>query len=362
MATSRKTLQLDLLQLNALNFKTSSNTNIPSTFVLSANGDGTTSFNSISSLTTLGYNTISVPGQSNLYSASTSGLLHFSSLTSDIFISTSQSNSFIMFGLPNIVSTINSTILITQTSTLNSVLPSTCIGLENEILRDILPPYVGNTMASTMFNILTYPNIYSSINYTGSSGVSVLSTLSNLSQSGTAAFSSFQYNFTSFSQYINPNGSSRVFLEINPSFTFSQVSAPSSISSTVLFPEGNPSIKNLLSISSHLIYDNGLIVPVVTSGIQQYIPVTSFQPYGYSTNTKVLSNTFIQPMRMEINSSLLYPTSPNFSLQHYLSDAVAYKTTDIVRSGLEKSTIQINTMIGDKNSVFIRITNSGNQF
>ena len=36
-------------------------------------------------------------------------------------------------------------------------------------------------------------------------------------------FSSFQYDFTNFTQYINPNGSSRIFLEYNPSFTFSHI-------------------------------------------------------------------------------------------------------------------------------------------
>ena len=38
MTTARKTMQLDILQLNSLNFLTSSNTAIPSSFVLTATG------------------------------------------------------------------------------------------------------------------------------------------------------------------------------------------------------------------------------------------------------------------------------------------------------------------------------------
>lgn len=375
MATSRKTLQLDLLQLNALNFKTTSNTNIPSSFVLYANGNGTTSFASISSLTTLGYNSISVPGQATLYSPSTNGSLNLSSLTSDIYISTVQSNSLIWIGLPNITSTIVSTV----STVLDVVLPSTCFGLSNNYQslisgssNYITNTTIPNTMASTMSNILTYPNIYSTIQYGGSSGLNVMSKIgtSTIAASGTGYFSSLQYNFTYFTKYINPNGSSRLFLEYNPSFTFSQVSAPSSISSVSLYPEGNSSIVNLLSISSHILCDmSGIITPVIGSGVQQYIPVTSFQPLGFSTNTRTLSNSFMNPMRMEISSGLLL--SPNlrtttFSVQHYLSSAIAYKITtpsiNISRTGLENSTVQINNSIGDDNNVFIKIYNSGNKF
>ena len=392
MGTSRKTLQLDLLQLNALNFKSSSNTNIPSTFILSANGDGTTSFNPISSFMHLGYTTISVPGQKSLDAISTNLTLSFSTST-ELFISTSYTRGIVWLDI-NATSTV--------TSTINSVMASTVTTLDNNLINSLInvntilldtvdnlgtlgyistaslrstvnglgtigyisTATLANTMASTMYNILTYPNIFSSIKYNGKTGLTNFSTPTDLSVSGTASFSSFQYNFNNFSQYINPNGSSRVFLEFQPNFTFSQVSAPSNISSVSLYPDGNSSIKDLLSISSHLVYYSTNTLPIIASGIQQYIPVTSLQPFGYSTNTRVLSNSFIQPMKMEIDS-LLLNTNTSFGLQHYISDAVSYKlvdNSDISRTGLENSNVLINNSVGDRNSVFIQIYNSGNQF
>ena len=379
MATSRKTMQLDLLQLNALNFKSTSNTNIPSTFLLSANGDGTTSFNSLSSFVHYGYTTVCVPGQKSLEAMSTNLKLAFST-SSELFISTSYTNGIVWLDI-NVTSTV--------TSTLNSVMISTVSTLDNNLINALVnvntvlglrlgstiqglgtanyisSATLANTMASTMYNILTYPNIYSSIKYDGESGVTNFSTPVDLSVSGTASFSSFQYNFNNFTDYINPNGSTRVFLDFYPNFTFSQVSAPSNISNVNLYPDGNSSIKDLISISSHLVYYNaGNTVPVIASGIQQYIPVTSFQPFGYSTNTRVLSNTFIQPMKMEIDS-LLLNTNTSFGLKHYISDALSYKLldhSDISRTGLENSNVQINNSVDDRNSVFIQIYNSGNVF
>lgn len=322
MATSRKTLQLDTLQLNALNFKTTSNTSIPSSFVLYSVGDGTTSFGAVSSLTRLGYDTISVPGQSSLHATSTNLTLTFSTST-ELFISTTQ-NGIVWLDI-NATSTI--------TSTINSVI------------------------TSTMHNILTYPNICSTILYNGNTGSNTMSLINDISDSGTAYFTSLNYDFTDFTQYINPKGS-RIFVDYTPSFTFSQVSAPSSISSVDLYREGDPAIKNLISLSSYFTYN---AYNVDTSAIQQYIPITSFQPFGYTTNTRVLSNTFIQPMTMELNSSIFLHNHTNLSLQHYLSDAIAYITTDVERSGFENLDFVINNSIGDRNSFFIRIINSGNE-
>jgi hypothetical protein len=265
-----------------------------------------------------------------------------------------------------------------MSTVLDVVLPSTTVGLSNNYQSLItgVSNYITNTVIpSTMSNILTYPNIYSTIKYDGASGFVSTPTVTALVNSGTAYFSSFQYDFTYFTSYINPNGSSRLFLEFSPSFTFSQVMVPSSISTASLFPVGSSNIVNLLSMSSHLIYvstnDNG-IYPVLGSGIQQYIPVTSVQPYGYTPPYGNLSNTFYQPMRMEISSGLLLSpslASTRFSIQHYLSSSIGYVTTsgsppstNVTRSGLQTSTAQINNSIGDNNSVFIKIYNSGNKF
>ena len=365
--TSRKTMQLDLLQVNALNFKTTSNTNIPSSFILYAVGDGTTAFTSVSSLVTLGYTSVSVPGQVTIKATDSSEILTISSITSDIYISTNTG--ICWFGIPNLTSTINSTIL----STISYMLPSTFNGTSNVIQSNInsanaiTNSNITSVIASTMYNILSYPNICSTIGYVGNNGLTPLQGLTNTAVSGTAYFSSLQYNFSNFTQYINPNGSSRVFIDYSPNFLFSQVSAPSSISSIALYPEGNSYIKDTLSISSYVTYLNsGNLVPIDKSALQQYIPVTSFQPFGFSTNTRVLSNSFIQRMTMEIDSKELLNSNSAVSLMHYISDAVVYKTvdpTDVSRTGLENSNVLINIDAdNDKNIVFVRIVNSGNQY
>lgn len=337
MATSKKTLQLDLLQLNSLNFLTSSNTPIPSSFVLYARGNGTTSFDSISSIVSLGYNTITIPGQRTINSSNTSNVLTLSSLSRDLILSTTQISSIIHIGIPSLTSTINSTI--------NSV------------------------VASTMFNILTYPNIYSSIYYRGNTGLTPFSTLANnasLSNSGSAFFSSLSYNFSSFSQYINPNGSSRVFVEYFPNFTFSPVVTPSSISSLALYPDNNSSIKNIISLSTHMIYTNaGSNVPVVQSGTQQYINLTSIKTFSTLTANYIrpLSNSFAQTINFELDS-LAVRSNFNFGLLHYISDGVSAVKSDVgfdvLRTGFERPSTIINMSVNDRNIIFMRIINSGN--
>jgi hypothetical protein len=218
-----------------------------------------------------------------------------------------------------------------------------------------------------MYNTLTYPNITSSISYKGNSGLTNMLVYPQLSNTF-SLFSSITYNFSSISNYINPNGSSRMFLEYYPNFTFSPVITPSSISSVTLYPEGNSSIKNVISLSSHLTYYNPINnsnITIPKSGVQQYINVNATYPFNaYSTMTyRPSSNSFIQPIHIEIDSSI---ASYNFNLLHYISDGSASLKTiggnDVVRSGLERSTLNINNNVGDKNSVFVRITNSGNQF
>lgn len=344
MASSRKTLQLDLLQLNALKFYTSSNTPMPSSLVLTASGNGQTFFTSISSIVGSFFKTVDVPGENSLNAPSTNATLTITTNTPEVFISTNPVSTALYINVP-VVSTIVSTILSIQTSTIQSI------------------------QASTMFNILNYPNIVSSVQYKGVSGIHGLSALATspaLSNSGTALFSSFQYNFSSMSRYINPNNSSRMYIDYYTNFTFAPVVAPSSISSLALYPDGNSSIKSVLSLSSHFIYVSGNSnVPVLKSGIQQYIPITSSYPYSVSSflNHRVLSNGFIQPLKMEFDTTLM---NCNVSLIHYISDGMAsIKTTggnDVFRTGLETSTFIINNSINDRNIVFVNINNSGNQF
>ena len=215
-ATARKTMQLDILQLGSLKFLTNSNTPIPSSLVLSANGDGTTSFTSVSSLINYYYTSVSVPGQTILTAGTTNSILNISSMSSELYLSTNSDGSALNIGIPSLASTI--------TSTLNYALPST--------LNKLLP-----ILPSSLYNLLAYPNIASTISYQGIQGNNYISTISTGANVG--FFSSFQYNFSNFTKYLNPNGSSRMFIEYYPNYIFSPVITPSSISNLVIYQEGN---------------------------------------------------------------------------------------------------------------------------
>jgi len=322
---------LDILQLNALKFYSSSNSPIPSSLVLTAKGNGETYFTSISSIIGSFYQSIATPGQVTMNAPSTTATLNISSQTNEVFFSTNNISSILFIGVP-VVSTLTSTIRSVQ--------------------------------ASTMFNILNYPNIVSSIAYNGISGRQNMSTISN---SGNAFFSTIQTNFSNFSRYINPNNSSRMFVDYYPSLTFAPVVTPSSISSLALYPEGNSSIKSVISLSSHFMYVNnaGSNIPVNKSGIQQYIPITASYPYSVSSflNPRVLSNTFVTPMRLEFDTTVI---NSNVSIVHYISDGMGSIKTiggnDVFRTGIETSTFVINTNLNDRNILFVNINNSGNAF
>ena len=343
MASSRKTLFLDLLQLNALKFYGSNNTPMPSSTVLAAKGNGETYFTSISSLMCYTFQNIFVPGQQKL-STPVSATLTISPLSTELILSTNNVTTTLFIGIPSLPSTINSTIISVQTSTLNSV------------------------QASTMYNVLNYRNILSSITYNGNVGkmnVSTLATNNTLADSGNAQFSSLQYNLSSFASYINPNGSTKLFIDYYPNISFPPVMLPSSISSTTLFPEGNSSIVSLISLSSHCMYvgNNGSNIAVPKSGIQQYFPVTSCYPYSLSSlSTRITSNLYAQPFKIEFDTALI---NSNISVVHYLSSSVGSVRPmigasgfDVFRSGLDSSNIVINKTVRDKTSVFVTITNN----
>jgi hypothetical protein len=299
-ASAKKILELDLLSLRALNFKNSSNQNIPSSFVLYAKGNGQTAFTSISSISGNSFDKISVPGQQTVSSTNVNTTLTLSSLYKDLTLSTSTSNTI-------------------------------------------------------FFNITTYPSFTSTLLYSGLSGLQNMSTTDTtvtLLNKGTTVFSSVQLNLSNFIPYINPNGSTKAFLDYTPFYQFPTVAAPSSISSFTLFPNtSNLLVRTFMKFSTNVQYfDNSNRVQSMTSILpEQYIPIDSLYPYGVSTNTRLSSNTFNQPMKLEINTpTLLTLSNKSIFLDHYIIDAMAYKVSGAIlgsnvsnRSGFETTTINM---------------------
>ena len=307
MATSKKTLELDLLSLKALNFKNTSNQNIPSSLVLSAVGNGTTTFTSISSIAGNPYDKISVPGQNTISSSLINTTLTLSSLYNDLVLST-------------------------------------------------------NTSSVVFFNITTFPSFISTLQYTGNSnaiGMSTTDTAVTLINSGTAVFSSLQLNLGNYKRYINPNGTTRAYLDFYPYFQFPPVVANSTISSFTLFPDGqNNTVKNYIPISTIVqYYDNSNTIQSMSNTLN-YMNVTSLYPYTVSTNTRILSNTFNMPIKIELNTLLLSSlNNPSIFLDHYMIDAMAFKSNapffnNIGRSGFENRSVTILPQ-----SLFLTINN-----
>lgn len=309
-ATSKKTLELDLLSLRALNFKNSSNQNIPSSFVLYSKGNGQTDFTSISSIAGNSFDKISVPGQQTVSSSVVNTTLTLSSLYKDLTLSTSTSNVVFM-------------------------------------------------------NITTYPSFTSTLLYSGLSGLKNMSTTDTvvtLLNTGTTVFSSVQLNLSNFIPYINPNGSTRAFLDYTPTYQFPTVVAPSSISSFALTNE--LLVRTYMTISTNVqYYDNSnRIQSMATILPEQYIPINSLYPYSVSTNTRLTSNTFNQPVKLELNTpTLLTLSNKSIFLDHYVIDAMAYKVSGTFlgsnvsnRSGFETTTVN---MLGT-NPLYLTISNT----
>jgi hypothetical protein len=307
MASSKKTLELDLLSLKALNFKNTSNQNIPSSLVLSAVGNGTTSFTSISSIVGNPYDKISVPGQMTISSSLVNTTLTLSSIYSDLVLST-------------------------------------------------------NVSSIVYFNITTLPSIVSTLEYTGRSNAINMSTVDSavtLVNTGTAVFSSLQLNLSNYKRYINPNGTTRAFLDFFPYFQFPTVVAPSTISSFSLYPDGvNNTVKNYIPVSTNVqYYDNSNTIQTMSNNYN-YMNVTSIYPYSVSTNTRLLSNTFNMPIKFELNTLLLLSlNNPSIFLDHYMIDAVAFKSNaplydNVGRSGFETRSVTILPQ-----SLFLTINN-----
>jgi len=314
-ASSKKTLYLDWLQLKQLSFKSSSNTNIPSSFVLTAKGDGTTYFTSLSSINQMGFTDILVPGQTTLNS---NLQLNLSSFANDIVYSTNSVSSILYIGTN-----------------------------------------ISGSLASTMKNILTYPSFTSSINYLGNLGQTLLAPLTP--NNPNANFTSLEFNASNFIQYINPNGSTRMFLDYYPTFIFSPVVAPSSISSITLFPEGHSSLKSLINISSHMYYTTGgSNITIIPSGVQQYMPITSFYGYGVSSASRYTSNVFNQHMKMQVDTSVLYSNPvKTYNVMHYVSSSLVFKAEgNVIRTGLEDA--NTNIVVPFQNTVFVTLNNSAN--
>ena len=307
MASSKKTLELDLLSLKALNFKNISNQNIPSSLVLSAVGNGTTIFTSISSIVGNPYDKISVPGQMTISSSLVNTTLTLSSIYSDLVLST-------------------------------------------------------NVSSIVYFNITTFPSIVSTLQYTGRSNAINMSTVDSavtLVNTGTAVFSSLQLNLSNYKRYINPNGTTRAFLDFFPYFQFPTLVAPSTISSFSLYPDGvNNTVKNYIPVSTNVqYYDNSNTIQSMSNNYN-YMNVTSIYPYSVSTNTRLLSNTFNMPIKFELNTLLLSSlNNPSIFLDHYMIDAVAFKSNaplydNVGRSGFETQSVTILPQ-----SLFLTINN-----
>lgn len=311
MVTAKKTLELDLLSLKGLNFKNTSNQNIPSSLVLYAVGNGQTGFTSISSIAGNSFDKISVPGEVTISSSLINTTLTLSSIYKELTLSTSTSNVIFM-------------------------------------------------------NITSYPSFTSTIQYNGLSGsknMSTIDTFPSLLVTGTTIFSSVQLNLSNFIPYLNPNGSTRAFLEYTPSFQFPTVVAPSSISSFTLFPNSsNLLVRTNMAFSTNVKYYDNTNTIQSMNGQEQYMAINSLYPYSISTNTRLMSNTYNQPMKLELNTqTLLSLTNKSIFLDHYVVDSMAYKIGDSIlgsnvsnRSGFETRSVNI---LGT-NPLFLTIANT----
>jgi hypothetical protein len=275
MATSIKSLDSDLITLREIHVRSATNGYIPQKHILISDGIGNAYWNSISSIYNIPYDTVADPYGSTLLAKDTNNTIRFRTNGIDglLNIYVNRSNSTLTFNnaapntlvsqgsvpivsrtaaiqMPNseniIMSTSQSTLKFVgvgdiQLSTITdlrtvffSISSFTSAGYAD--LSAVARGWIGYT-ASSHSTSVGYASFVSSIPYSttfggvswdwsGSMGSNVpMSTVEVYPSysTGDVYFSTVQFNIAPFIRYINPDSTTRMFLEVNPNYLFQRM-------------------------------------------------------------------------------------------------------------------------------------------
>jgi hypothetical protein len=376
MAASLRTIDTDQITLRQVSVRSPTNGYIPQSYVLISDGAGAAYWNSVSSITTNAYNTVSDPYGSTLTAVQIGNTLPFSTTGIQglfkIYVNTANSTLTFSNAAPNL--------LVAQTSVANvsrvaaQIVPNS----ENIVMSSSQSTLkfigVGDIQLSTVTDLRTVFFSISSFTASGYSDLSgetrawrpfAYSTLStnagyasfissipfstaysvgsnrvynwdwsrslgsqipmstveqypNYYSTGDVYFSTASFSMAPFLRYIHPNSTTKVFLEVNPSYFFQR-----------MYLGHSTPINLVKEFSTFVQYESP------TTG-RQILAKASYGGYMFSQMSNAYSSNFydtqvkleLDPAILTNNAAIDGPNGAYYTLYHRIPGAMANLVSD----------------------------------
>ncbi|NBV77503.1 hypothetical protein EBR66_05050 [bacterium] len=406
MAASLKTLDSDVITLRQINIRSATNGYIPNRHILISDGIGDAYWNSISSIYANPYDTVADPYGSTLAAKDTNNTLRFRTSGVDgllnIYVNASNSTLTFSNAAPNTLVSQTSVPIVSRTaaiqmpnsenitmSTSQSTLKFVGVGdIQLSTITDLRTVFfsissftsagyadlsaVGRGWigyeASSHSTSVGYASFVSSIPYSTTCGAVAWdwsrSIGSNIAMStveaypsystGDVYFSTVQFNIAPFIRYINPNSTTRMFLEVNPNYLFQRM----------YLGKSSP---------MHLVKNFSSFVQYETTRGPQILEMASQGSYMLSQQSNAYSsNYFNTQVKLELdvntvarNASLDGVSAGYYTLYHRIPAAMASLESDgycgqVIsgRGGFSNSVyVNVDNYTPLSNAVFLHIYN-----
>jgi hypothetical protein len=409
MASGYQTLDTNSILLRNIYAKYPSNGTIPSRYILIADGAGGTNWDSVSSITPLGYTAVVDPSGNKMYAGEVGNELRVSTVgvgglfgasvdfvTSTFTLSNGTPNLLVGQTSVPAVSRIAASIVPSPEnifySTTQSTLKFLGVGdLQLSTVADLRAvffsissfsakgyadlsaetrawrPYVYSTNSTsagyaTFISSLPVSSLFTSPygpegwDWASSLGTGLrLSTVEAYPNytSGDALFSTVSFNMAPFMRYIHPNSTTKMFLEMQPNYFFPRMFLGTSTPYTLM-----KEFSTFVEYQSPL-YGRQILGSAVHGGY-----MTSQQSNAYA------SNYFNSPLKLELDTAALASNylrdayHANYTVYHRIPGAMAALSNDGycdyligTRGGFSNATPTYDNMTSRSNAVFLHVYN-----
>lgn len=408
MASGNQTLDTNSILLRTIYARYPSNGTIPSRYILIADGSGATFWNSVSSITPLGYTAIRDSEGIPMYAGDVGNELRTSTIgIGGLFSATvnlANSNFTFSNGAPNLLVAQNTVPNVSRIaaeivpnpenifySTTQSTLKFIGVGdIQLSTVTDLRAvffsissftasgyadlsaearawrPYVYSTNSTsagyaTFISSLPVSSLFSTVfgqegwNWAGDLGsnlrLSTVETYPNYA-TGDVYFSTVSFNMAPFMQYIQPNSTTKMFLEFQPSYFFPR-----------LFLGNTAPYTLLKEFSTFVQYESPLYGKQILSTATHGTYLASQQSNIYT------SNYFNTPLKLELDTNVLRNNyirdayHVNYTVYHRIPGAMASLIQDGcdnfigARGGFSNATPLYENWMSRSNSVFLHVYN-----
>lgn len=404
MASGYQTLDTNSILLRTIYARYPSNGPIPEKFILIADGAGGTNWGSVSSITPLGFTAIVDPSGTKMYAGDVGNELRISTIgvggLFQAYVDSATSTFTFSNAAPNLLVALDSVPAVSRVaasvvpnpenifySTSQSTLKFIGVGdLRLSTVTDLRTvffsissfsaagyadlsaearawrPYVYSTNSTsagyaTFVSSLPVSSLYGSNSWNWSSNLGAGLPLSTVEAypnytSGDAYFSTVSFNMAPFQRYVHPNSTTKMFLELQPSYLFPR-----------MFLSGTPPYTLLKEFSTFVQYQSPGRAP-------QILPTTAYGTYMTSQQSNAYSsNYFNTPLKLELDTATLtsnylqdsgfYP----YTVYHRIPGAMASLINDGcdyllgARGGFSNATPTYDNIMSRSNSVFLHVYN-----